>query len=367
MTGWTAGRAAALSAAVAATLAAGCTAGSSGSSPAPTSSSPPATSSSPAPSTSATTSTGAHSTLLFVFENHSRSQIMRDTCATGTHKEPGALLDTCMPYLNSLGQQYGQDTAYENTGSPSLPNYLSFWGDSTFGVPDDHPPSYHPIAGDSVGDEALAAGKTVKAYEESMPSNCKLSAYNHLYFPKHNPWAYFNGTTQRHNCNTFDVPMGTTSSGAFASDIVNGKLPTIGYAVGNVCNDGHNDNSTANPPNCYPRTISDPPVVQGLDDEDFCWPAVAGGEPDRDRHHGRGRRGRRRSQHPVRGDRQAACWQANQFRGEPLLAVQVARASGGRHAPAQRGHRERPQGRFRPVSHPPVAASATAPNRAAAT
>lgn len=183
---------------------------------------------------------------------------MRNTCATGTHTEPGALLDTCMPYLNSLGQQYGQDAAYENTGSPSLPNYLSFWGGSTFGVTDDHPPSYHPIAGDSVGDEALAAGKTVKAYEESMPSNCKLSAYNHLYFPKHNPWAYFNGTTQRHNCKTFDVPMGTTSSGAFASDIANGKLPTIGYAVGNVCNDGHNDNSTANPPNCYPRTVSDP-------------------------------------------------------------------------------------------------------------
>ena len=177
---------------------------------------------------------GGHSTLVFFFENHSRSQVM----CTGS---------TCMPYLNSLGQKYGQDTAYVNTGSPSEPNYLSVWGGSTFGIHDDLPPANHHISGKSVGDQAIALGKTAKAYEESMPTNCKLSSYNSSYYPKHNPWTFFSDTTPRANCNKFDVPMGSTSSGALVNAAANGNLPNVGYVTPNICHDAHNcPLSTAN-------------------------------------------------------------------------------------------------------------------------
>lgn len=159
--------------------------------------------------------------MVVVEENHSESEAIKS-----------------MPYLASLAGQYGQATAYHAITHPSLPNYLALAGGSTFGVTDDSAPSSHPIAGDSVFDQTVAAGKTAKTYAESMTSNCQLSSSGN-YAVKHNPWAYFNGSAQRANCNANDVPMGSTSSGNLVGDINAGRLPNTGMMVPNLCNDAH--------------------------------------------------------------------------------------------------------------------------------
>ncbi len=160
--------------------------------------------------------------LTFVVENHSLQQ-MRSR----------------MPYLGSLAARYAYATDYTAVSHPSLPNYLAIAGGSTFGVTDDSDPSINAAkVGDatSVFDQALAGGHTAKTYAESMPNNCTLTAAK-LYAVKHNPWAYF--PTGRGNCMRFDVPAGTPTSGALATDIAQGTLPNVGLVVPNLCHDAH--------------------------------------------------------------------------------------------------------------------------------
>ncbi len=143
-----------------------------------------------------------------------------------------------MPYLFSLAQQYAYATSYTASTHPSLPNYLSIAGGSTFGVADDAAPAYHPIAGDSVFDQAIAQGKTAATYADGMTSNCMLSNTGR-YAVKHNPHAYFSGTTQRANCAATDVPAGTPTTGELHNAIAAGALPNVGMLVPDLCNDAH--------------------------------------------------------------------------------------------------------------------------------
>jgi phosphatidylinositol-3-phosphatase len=147
-----------------------------------------------------------------------------------------------MPYLWSLAQKYGYASNYHAVTHPSLPNYLAIAGGSTFGVSDDQPPSAHPISGLSVFDQALATGHSARSYEESMPSNCDLSAAS-PYAVKHNPWAYF--VDERSACASYDVPLGTASSGALKSDITAGTLPNAGMIIPNLDNDAHDGSLAA--------------------------------------------------------------------------------------------------------------------------
>jgi hypothetical protein len=183
----------------------------------------------PAPTSSTATSSSAstppppsgHKVMVIVEENHSQTEAV-----------------TLMPHLAGWADTYGKATAYTAVTHPSLPNYLAIAGGSTFGVADDNAPSSHPISGDSVFDQSISAAASAKTYAEGMTSNCMLGNTGR-YAVKHNPWAYFNGATQRANCNTGDVPLGTTSAGNLHDDIAAGALPNTGMMVPDLCNDAH--------------------------------------------------------------------------------------------------------------------------------
>jgi acid phosphatase len=159
--------------------------------------------------------------MVIIDENHSQTEAI-----------------TQMPHLSSWASTYGQATTFTAVTHPSLPNYLAIAGGSTFGVTDDNAPSSHPISGDSVFDQTRAAGLQARTYAEGMTSNCMLTNTGR-YAVKHNPWAYFNGTTQRANCNADDVPLGTTSTGKLLDDINAGTLPHTGMMIPDLCNDAH--------------------------------------------------------------------------------------------------------------------------------
>jgi chitodextrinase len=135
------------------------------------------------------------------------------------------------PYLNQLAGQCGLATNYAGVAHPSLPNYIAATSGSTQGITDDNPPSSHPLGVSSIFGQVNS-----KSYEESMPSNCALSSSG-SYAVKHNPEAYY--TAIRTDCNANDVPMGSTSSGAFLSDLTNNTLPAFSFVTPNMCNDMH--------------------------------------------------------------------------------------------------------------------------------
>lgn len=148
-----------------------------------------------------------------------------------------AVFPNGMPYLDRLRRQYGSASAWSDVGHPSLPNYLAIFSGSSFNEPADCLPSPRcTYPGPSVFGQALAAGKTAKAYEQSMPSPC-ATANSGDYDVNHNPWAYV--PSESAGCHANDVPLGTTTSGALTSDLKGGTLPDIGLVTPDLQHDAH--------------------------------------------------------------------------------------------------------------------------------
>jgi hypothetical protein len=143
-----------------------------------------------------------------------------------------------MPYLWQLARRYGQAAAWSDIGHPSLPNYLAIFAGSAFGGPQDcYPGPGCSYPGPSVFGQAIAKGKTARAYEESMPTPCDpINSGN--YDVNHNPWPYIPGEARL--CHSDDVPAGTPARGALVSDVRHGTLPTVGMVTPNLNDDAHN-------------------------------------------------------------------------------------------------------------------------------
>jgi phospholipase C len=142
------------------------------------------------------------------------------------------------PYTTQLAQQCGTATNYAVVSSPSLPNYIGATAGSTFGITDDNPPSSHVLTADNLFRQVRSAGMTEKSYQESMAGNCALTSSG-SYAVKHNPAAYFAGGSDRPACQADDVPMGTTSSGNFLTDVSNDTLPNFAFITPDLCSDTH--------------------------------------------------------------------------------------------------------------------------------
>ena len=155
------------------------------------------------------------------------------------------------PTINAAANACGLAADYHGIQFPSLPNYLAMTSGQI-------PPS---IAGDGVrGRDCLPVSPCVssdqsifsqidqqattaavplswRVYAESMPGNC--SAQNSdAYAVRHNPATYYT-RIRSSSCQTNDVPLGTPTSGALATDLSSEALPNYGMLIPNLCNDGH--------------------------------------------------------------------------------------------------------------------------------
>ena len=136
------------------------------------------------------------------------------------------------PYINSLVQQYGLATRFYATRHPSLPNYLALTGGDTFGITSDCTTCF--VNAPNIVDQLEGAGKSWKAYMESMPSPCFVGDSGSLYRQKHNPFIYYNDIRQNSaRCNKI-VPFTQ-----FATDIQANTLPNYVWITPNMCNDMH--------------------------------------------------------------------------------------------------------------------------------
>jgi hypothetical protein len=100
------------------------------------------------------------------------------------------------PYLNRLIAQHGLATDYRGLSHPSDPNYIAFFGGSTFGI-DANCMLACTVKERNLADQVEAAHKSWRFYEQTMPSPCyhgtagpkgPLGSY---YSPDELPWAYF--------------------------------------------------------------------------------------------------------------------------------------------------------------------------------
>jgi hypothetical protein len=90
------------------------------------------------------------------------------------------------PFANQMANTYGSATNFRTIVHPSLPNYVAATSGGTQGITDDAAPSSHPLRAQSIFGELDAAGKSWKAYQEGMTSNC-MTSNTGRYAVKHNP------------------------------------------------------------------------------------------------------------------------------------------------------------------------------------
>jgi hypothetical protein len=152
-----------------------------------------------------------------VLENHETSSIIGSSSA---------------PYINSLTQQYGLATNYYGIRHPSLPNYLALIGGDTFGVSSNCTNCF--INAPNLVDQLEGAGKSWKAYMESMPNPCYLGDAGSLYRQKHNPFIYFDSIRKNTaRCNKI-VPLTQLDT-----DLKNNTVPEYTWITPNMCNSMH--------------------------------------------------------------------------------------------------------------------------------
>jgi phosphatidylinositol-3-phosphatase len=142
------------------------------------------------------------------------------------------------PYLTRLAATYGQATNMQAgypTDCPSLAAYVMITSGSQQGICDDANPSKHQIDSDNVFRQVAATGRQWREYAESMPGACDRTN-DGLYLVRHAPPPYY--PSERQRCQSWDIPLGTTASGALRTDLRSG-LPAYSFVTPNACNDMH--------------------------------------------------------------------------------------------------------------------------------
>lgn len=141
------------------------------------------------------------------------------------------------PILRQLANRWSYASDYFATTHPSLPNYLSLIGGSTFSITSDCTNCF--INAPNLPTELSQHGVSWDAYMESVPSDCFLSPYapSGLYAGKHDPFVYFenirNTTSLCHHIKpltSLEASMSNTTS----------QLAHFIWITPNICNDGHN-------------------------------------------------------------------------------------------------------------------------------
>jgi phosphatidylinositol-3-phosphatase len=155
--------------------------------------------------------------VLLVEENHSYSDVIGNSS---------------MPYFNSLASQYGVAAQYFANAHPSIPNYMVLTTGLTETLDDNFTGT---VSDDNVVRELVKAGKSWKAYAESLPSAGYTGADSGLYLRHHNPFAYLSDVLNDSSQAANIVPFTQ-----FATDLAGNALPQYSFIVPNIMDDAHN-------------------------------------------------------------------------------------------------------------------------------
>ena len=153
---------------------------------------------------------------LVVLENHGFAQVIGSSA---------------MPYLNSLATQHSLATNYFSNTHPSIGNYFML----TAGQLETNDDAFTGVVTDDNVVRALSvAGKTWKAYVQSLPSQGYLGSDVYPYFKHHNPFAYFSDVVKSNIEAQNIVPFA-----ALQTDLASGTVPSLVYLLPDAENDAH--------------------------------------------------------------------------------------------------------------------------------
>lgn len=158
---------------------------------------------------------------LLMEENHSYEQVMGNSA---------------MPYLNSLAKSYAVAANYDANSHYSIPNYFWITTGAYVTLNDATTQKFNV---NNVTRLLNSAGKTWKAYEESLPYAGYVGPSTGSYLANHNPFSYFIdvvNSSQKLNIVPFTQ---------FATDLSNGNLPNYTFIKPNGSHDGHNGSLSA--------------------------------------------------------------------------------------------------------------------------
>ncbi|HZQ07665.1 MAG TPA: alkaline phosphatase family protein, partial [Anaerolineae bacterium] len=161
------------------------------------------------------------------------------------HSYDDVIGNPALPYFNALANQNGLAGQYVAIRHPSLPNYLALTGGDTFGItinckPNPTNPAFCPIHAPNITDRIESAGKSWKAYNESMPSPCFLDHFGN-YAPRHNPFVYYDDIrTDETRCNSHVVPLSQLATDLMAPS----TTPDFVWITPDVCSDMHDCSET---------------------------------------------------------------------------------------------------------------------------
>jgi hypothetical protein len=153
---------------------------------------------------------------LIVLENHAFSQVIGSPF---------------MPYLNSLAVQHSLATNYFANTHPSIGNYFML---TTGNIETNNDAFTGTVSSDSIPRAFAAAGKTWKAYMESLPSAGYTGGDVYPYFKHHNPFAYMTDVLGSSAETANLVPFTQ-----LASDMNAGAVPNFAFIAPNAEDDAH--------------------------------------------------------------------------------------------------------------------------------
>lgn len=148
------------------------------------------------------------------------------------HSYADVIGNSSMPYFNSLASQYGVAAQYFANAHPSIPNYMVLTTGLTESFDDNFTGT---VSDDNVVRELVKAGKSWKAYAESLPSAGYTGSDSGLYLRHHNPFAYFSDVQNDSSQAANIVPFTQ-----FATDLADHALPQYSFIVPNMMDDAHN-------------------------------------------------------------------------------------------------------------------------------
>ena len=153
---------------------------------------------------------------LVVLENHSFSQVIGSAS---------------MPYLNSLATGNSLAANYFANVHPSIGNYFMLTTGQLVTIDDAFT---GVVSQDNLTRALVGAGKSWKAYMESIPSQGFLGGDSLPYVKHHNPFAYFTDVQSTPTQAANIVPMSQLSADMGAS-----TLPNFLFIVPNLDDDAH--------------------------------------------------------------------------------------------------------------------------------
>jgi acid phosphatase len=154
-------------------------------------------------------------------ENHSYEQVIGNPA---------------MPYLNSLAKSYAVAANYDANSHYSIPNYFWITSGAYVTLNDGTTQKFNV---NNVTRLLNSAGKTWKAYEESLPYSGYVGPSTGNYQENHDPFSYF--TDVVNSSEKFNIVPFTK----FSTDLSNNNLPNYTFIKPNGLHDGHNGTLSA--------------------------------------------------------------------------------------------------------------------------